>query len=788
MRTRLFLLVLFICLKGISQTTKLTLPNLKNEFEIKAEKNTNDGIDVFITDSKNNNVLQKVVIKKDDTSYKFATEVFNKIKSTTENYYFKLEKTDVVLKIAKSNLTSLTHDIFATAMSDNNMSEADFIKLLKSKTIFNSTSPTIKFEDYIKKITNQNEEIKIFTTNINFKFKRVSDNKIDLYDGNSVTSILDIKSEDDFYKKFYASYHTNANLEIIKSTLLPFEEYNRIVKTTDFNIDSNTLKLDEIYKQVSEKNDYTFINNFDIKHTDDTTKDFAVNIKQNFEQNFFLLKFCDKDYNCKITPKMPYDIDKSEFATKINNFIKQTLLDTNYEMKAEDLATLYVKVRNDNENRTIAEKTKEDKKQIADLIEKIENLEIQYSGILKLNKEIPVYQFLTSTEKKAFKETSKKDNKQLQENWHYKKIEDVRFVVTDTTTYIRFFNNKVKDILIKGHLSNNTTQKFRIMNVSNSFTLRSFNNSKHFLPISPNDNDAGGYYININDLFDYDNADKSWNYSVKNKEYSVEPGKAKKLEQRSLMDFFTGVIFSDVLGLNNDKANSLVQAEARIKVPLWIYSFGKYAFIHSLNADVNVSIYNGLDEKSRLITPINNNTSETVTSLTINNFDYIKYNNFNAGVGVSFFNLELKGLSTEWSFAYGIRYYRAGLRYTYEKDGGDILKDYQLNALTHELSTNLEIRPQLNFGADINFAFNWLNARGSTENIPIIFNADNDNDDKSVLRLQVNLYTKLNPDKSNDGIYARLGGFYHLGAKDFFPQVLVGYATNLSSFVNKFKK
>ena len=83
---------------------------------------------------------------------------------------------------------------------------------------------------------------------------------------------------------------------------------------------------------------------------------------------------------------------------------------------------------------------------------------------------------------------------------------------------------------------------------------------------------------------------------------------------------------------------------------------------------------------------------------------------------------------------------------------------------------------------------NWLNSRGSVENLDILFNEENDNDKKEVLRLQLNLYSKIDPDKSNGGVYARIGGFYHLGAKDFYPQILVGYATNLSSFVNKFAK
>ena len=57
-----------------------------------------------------------------------------------------------------------------------------------------------------------------------------------------------------------------------------------------------------------------------------------------------------------------------------------------------------------------------------------------------------------------------------------------------------------------------------------------------------------------------------------------------------------------------------------------------------------------------------------------------------------------------------------------------------------------------------------------------------------MFRLNLDLYSKVSPKTSNGGIYGRIGGFYHIETKDFYPQIMVGYATNLSSFINKFKK
>ena len=51
-----------------------------------------------------------------------------------------------------------------------------------------------------------------------------------------------------------------------------------------------------------------------------------------------------------------------------------------------------------------------------------------------------------------------------------------------------------------------------------------------------------------------------------------------------------------------------------------------------------------------------------------------------------------------------------------------------------------------------------------------------------------NLYTKLNSKESNGGLYFRLGAFYDFNTYTVSPQIMVGYATNLTSFINKFQK
>ncbi|WP_415060124.1 hypothetical protein [Flavobacterium sp.] len=58
MKTKLTISIIFLCVLSVTaQETVIKLPNLMNEFTIKLSKNTNDGIDVQLIDSKNTSII-----------------------------------------------------------------------------------------------------------------------------------------------------------------------------------------------------------------------------------------------------------------------------------------------------------------------------------------------------------------------------------------------------------------------------------------------------------------------------------------------------------------------------------------------------------------------------------------------------------------------------------------------------------------------------------------------------------------------------------------------------------
>ena len=295
--------------------------------------------------------------------------------------------------------------------------------------------------------------------------------------------------------------------------------------------------------------------------------------------------------------------------------------------------------------------------------------------------------------------------------------------------------------------------------------------------------------ISYSDVFNYYPYEHTHNYSVKNKEYRIEVGDSVKIEERKLADYITPVIFSDFLGLNSNNSNGLVQAEAVAIIPLWIRNYKKYSLFPSIRVEFNASLYNGFDDESRFINEQGFSTFDS-TLISVNPFDFVKFANLNTGVSLNLFSAELKGLSSTINIGLGGRYLKSGFKYTQidtSLNNPDVITRDQLNSLSTEWIFNLQIRPQANFGADIFISHNYIHPAGS-KNGAIIDNLDVDFNQRQFMRFSLDLYSKINPDVSQGGIYARLGGFFHYKTQEFYPQIMVGYATNLSSFVNRFSK
>ena len=339
---------------------------------------------------------------------------------------------------------------------------------------------------------------------------------------------------------------------------------------------------------------------------------------------------------------------------------------------------------------------------------------------------------------------------------------------------IRFFNNRINKIAVVGTIND---KQYTVHNNLFSIPFRYLTSNGSTLSI-----EVEGYFYTMewNDLLDLLPIDTEFNYAVKNKNYKVLPGEPVKIESRNLFDYFTAVVFSDFLGLNNS-SNSLLAAEGRVIIPLALVNSGRWNTPQYFETYLNTSVYNGQEQNISAITW--DGTSK------INSFDFFKSRNIEAGINVGLLSFEWRGISSTFTFDYGAQFYRTKL---IQKIGTE-QETVQMYAIGHGPKLKIEIRPQMNFGADLNVGLLGYNFNGfnKTPTTTADFKHDILQYDRTLyntLFVVTNLYTKLNDKESNGGLYFRLGAYYDFKTYDVSPQIMVGYATNLTSFINKFKK
>ncbi|RAV30257.1 hypothetical protein [Sinomicrobium soli] len=774
MKQKLLRLFLVLCSFSLfAQEATLNVKGLENSYRITLSDDSKGTVTALITDAANKGNPYQLFFPKDTSVYHSMQMILANLENSSGELLLEIPGTDLVLKMESKDVPYET--LFTL------LDQETFVKIIRRRSVY--IKEQTSFEDFIKSIKKDSVKPLIPDAEI-LRFERRENDSVVLNFND--TDIIRGDDENGYYGNLYQTIKDNGSDSTIIRLLIPEDHFKAALSFIPETSGVDRLSL--LLNQFNGSDDFTFLQTVSLTDGSSLPFPYEVGIRPDTKERSYTLRWCDTRNDCTITQKMGFTASQPVFESVVKDFITHRLDPDGLSVSETDLALLYEKIRGHNENTMISASVKPFRDTIADLVQRLENAETRYSGQLKLNERVPIYNSIKyDISVRKFPWLSKNKRKTVSRK---KLVKNRKDIFSPQYATVRFYNNKAKEIVVVGSLSDRPGE-FVTINFNFSVFMRSMNDSWNYVPLAATGNNARGVYLDYNDLFQYYPYDSSFNYAIRNKEYTVKAGDTVKIEQRKLMDYFTAVIFSDFLGLNNTNANALLQAEGRVKVPLWLYNKGVTSFVHSIGADINATVYNGFDDTSRHIEiddTRGTSASGAILNDTISRFDQIRYSNLNAGINLGLFNVELKGLSTDLSLLYGLRYYRTGLKHNFLAEGKDQSDVYQLNVLSHEVATNFEIRPEMNFGADLNIALNWLNEAGHDKEINIHYLKDDGKDNKLVLRLYLNLYSKLNPDQSNTGIYARLGGFYHPGSKSYHPQILVGYATNLSSFVNRFRK
>lgn len=735
---------------NFSQINKNTFEHLNNKYEVITYRDGNHDVVVNVSNLEAKKVDQ-ITISKNETEHSFINTLTPIFKKVSGNYTFQLPS-DIQIFLP---VDSLNYSCFLREFQ---------------KMHLDSIGKFLKHDSLLAK---KNKELLMF-----FKDTSLDRNLIDSFKIIPNGDSLMLERDSVFYNKTLLDSLliriVKRDSNLIKELLTKPDFTSIVTEKLDFTEDQKK-QLSLLYKKSFGNDDFEFIGNYKAKNNDKVSV-YEASVRQNSKEEYFELRFCkNSTNNCRHSIKLDLAISETLFYEEVELILGRDFKDTidNYALGA-----LYQKCVTYNQKELISYKTEPYQKTKDSLLDAIDNQKTRYSGILKLNGEIPLF----------YLDTSKIDiNNVSRENVISNYVFKPRF------STIRFFNNRVKKVVLVGDIvnkQNNAKEEFISINFNYSIPIRSLNDQTKEISVFSSKSLKNVYFY-YSDVFNYYPHEHTHNYSVKNKEYRVNINDSVKVEERKLADYVTPVIFSDFLGLNSNNSNGLVQAEAVALIPLWIRNYKYFSLFSSIRADFNASLYNGFDDDSRYINeqgflPFDSN------KVSINPFDFVKFANVNTGLSLNFLSIELKGLSSSLNFGFGVRYFRSGFKYTQidtSRQDPDIVTRDQLNSLSEEFLINFQIRPQANFGADLNFSYNYIHPAGAKNNA-IIDNFVEDHGQRKFIRFSLDLYSKINPDVSQGGVYARLGGFFHLadGSQEFYPQIMVGYATNLSSFVNRFTR
>ncbi|MEN8902092.1 MAG: hypothetical protein ABF247_12415 [Nonlabens sp.] len=398
----------------------------------------------------------------------------------------------------------------------------------------------------------------------------------------------------------------------------------------------------------------------------------------------------------------------------------------------------------------------------------IDNAKDQYSGRLVLKKEAVIRK----------KETSDNCENDLI-NQLGPKVVLTNEVVKINKALVQFFNNKASSIYVEATYNN---EKIIFLNTSFSVPLRWFNT--YGMSVTAITKNCEAITIDYNDVFDFE-SDQFFNYSIANDQVKLntktEKERSQPVKQRRFFDFFTGVIYSDVLGLNSSNSNSVLNAQATLLVPMNTRNWSKVTATRQFLVSTSVALNNSFEDSTRFMGFQNGDR--------VNEFDLFTKRNINVDLYLDLLTYESKGWFLNTSLGYKGSFYRTGYRFTEVATGGlDQVQEGQVFSTGHGPYLNFEFRPQNNFGADINFHYESFEFSDQVELGTTDFEKNVLNQKGDLVHVKANFYWLTNPQNSDGGIYTSLGTSYHTGTDGVFPQFMIGYATNLTSFVNRIKK
>ncbi|WP_306350070.1 hypothetical protein [Flavobacterium sp. '19STA2R22 D10 B1'] len=233
--------------------------------------------------------------------------------------------------------------------------------------------------------------------------------------------------------------------------------------------------------------------------------------------------------------------------------------------------------------------------------------------------------------------------------------------------------------------------------------------------------------FNLNELVEYKVAAENDNedYSPQNAVIILTPeNNIIELKKEKTANAFSARIFTDLMGLNEDQPNGLVQIEVSKKLNLYTNRFQVFSAFSNwgfLTTITPILTFSKIEEKDRNYILDGNavNTTQLVdgrANFYIKPIEVLKYQNFNFGVLLNVFKLNITNYKTNFQINYSLNYGRLSVADSVFIENGGIVAlpsklKTNISTIKHTLGIAMELKPNPDFGLMLGFDFLWLKTK-----------------------------------------------------------------------------
>ncbi len=460
------------------------------------------------------------------------------------------------------------------------------------------------------------------------------------------------------------------------------------------------------------------------------------------------------------------------------------------------------------------------------------------AGIIRMEKEIEVEYHSYNEEnckKKWYQFCKKKDSEDnckdhFKVSYHKFKYDDnIKMIFKPQTVWFRTKFYKVSDVLINGWVSlGKDSTEVEITNDQYGFNLNGLvgiHNHEFSLTKDIRIKDKT-YNVKFyfGDILNYIPSGNSFSQFIVDAEHTLTiESNEFTLKKRKINDFVSATIFTDALGFINEKRGSVLQTEVSATLPFNMKNNGQRNWLPAFKGTLNIGIVNGFGENINVVKPffedpifsIVSTNDSTLTPINlddttlfvmipterldtnliypdtgyINSIDMLR----NADIDFSFksriLSYEIKGFNSFLNIDAGCRLYRSKVDMSPNLEKSDIRSKF---IYSPDIELSISLRPETRTGADFALGYHRLytfnQGSPSAPELMLYEEIDRDFIKQTILRTEINLYY-LTSNENQGGLFFRYRGYhgFHRSGTfkklQFFPSLLFGYSTNLSTVV-----